>query len=291
MKTKTFLLLPLIALAACNIEEPSNTTPSTSSSETGKMLYKGDSPYLDWYYGNWESFVSYNLKIIPQDKTEKQMERIIRAEDKTITLSDDSKILLHDDYAFENGTDKTTLHLTRSATLMSKNANPTPIVHSFTYDIRTAQPINIIRPGIDECNPIPLCYYDGFEIEWNADPSNKNGVVIIAEWTGCTIYDHPKEVYMTCADIVEDTGVAVLDTLLFNGMPDEASVTLWLIRGNLNTVSGDNNEIAINELAKQSPEVLSKRLTEHPELLIELQPFAFGSGAVTSFSFFLIRNL
>lgn len=305
MKAKILLLLlPIIALVACNSEEPTqNSNPVSSAVQN--ILFKKNSPYLDWYYSNMESFVSYSLKMYPQDTIGKQRNRATRAEDNTITLSDDIKVLLHDDYEFTNSEGKTSIQLTRSATLINGNSNApkrmiaedgnshpeTPVVHTYTYDIQAAQPINIIRPGIDNCNPIPMCFFQDFEIEWNADPSNENGVIIIAEWNGCTIYNPAQPVSIANVDLVEDTGTAVLNTDLFTGMPDEALVNLWLIRGNLITISEDNNEISISEMAEQHPETLEELFTENPELLIELQPFAFGSGAVTSFSFFLIRNL
>lgn len=310
MKKKSFILIALaIVLAACNANEPNKTNNDNSiSSMVYNVIFKGKSPYLDWLYTDMESFVSYTVKSYPQDTIGHTYSKVTRAEDNTLTLSEDKKIRIHDEYFFKEEGDKTTIQLTRTANLVGKDnkvpqrktvlgkqgsmaSEGAPITHTYVYEIRTAQPIELIRPEIDLCNVMPLCYYENFEIEWNEDYDNPNGVVIIAQWNGPTIYGPAQNTSVTNVDIVEDTGIAVLNTDLFEGMPDEALVSLWLIRGNLLTIIEDEIPVSIEDLAQESPEVLEELLANNPELLIQLQPFMFGTGAVASFSFFLIRNL
>ena len=80
----------------------------------------------------------------------------------------------------------------------------------------------------------PLCYYDGFELRWNADPQNENGVIVVVDWVGETVIgrDVPNtSVRHFCT--LPDTGSGVLDTEMFEGIPDTAICHLTLLRGNI----------------------------------------------------------
>lgn len=295
MKVKILFLLPIMALAACNPTEPIDKITSPIN-----ILFKGKSPYLDWYLSDTEAFISYSARMYPVDTIGQSYERVRGAGDNTITLQNGTKVTLRDEYTLKNNGDETTLLLTRKASFLPNTSNTQShkqireedfdFSQEYAYTIQTATPINLIRPQVDNCNPIPLCYYDNFIIEWNEDAANENGVVVIAEWTGCTMHGHPQATYLANATLVDDTGLATLDTDLFEGIPDEASVDLWLIRGNINTMTGEG-EVSLGEILESSPERLQEILAENPELLIQLQPFMLGSGAVTHFSFFLIREL
>lgn len=96
------------------------------------------------------------------------------------------------------------------------------------------QMINIIKPSITkEEELLPLCYYDGFVLGWNADQNNRNGVVIIVEWMGNMVIgsDIPDtHIRRTC--IVEDNGECVLSNSMFDGIPDTAVCHLTILRGN-----------------------------------------------------------
>lgn len=97
------------------------------------------------------------------------------------------------------------------------------------------QMINIIKPSITkEEELLPLCYYDGFVLGWNADQNNRNGVVIIVEWMGNMVIgsDIPDtHIRRTC--IVEDNGECVLSNSMFDGIPDTAVCHLTILRGNI----------------------------------------------------------
>ena len=298
MKTKLLLLLPLLALISCNTSEPTNTTSNTSGY---KLLFDGGSPYLDWYTGNMEAFISYTFRDITNNTKDSQHERVRGTEDNIITLKNGVKIKIQDDYKLNNNGEQTELHLTRSATILqdeTQQASSLPTDNAgsstprtFDYEIRTATPIEIIRPAIDNCNPLPYCYYDNFEIEWNADDTNMNGVVIIAEWNGVTLNSPSEDISIVCADLVDDTGIVTLNTGMFEGMPDLALVNLWFIRANLLTITENGSEVSLQDAMEYSPEEFAALLENHPELYIQLQPFMYGSGAVSVFSFFLVREL
>ena len=298
MKKELFifsLVSALFLMAACNQTEPTDKKTSPMN-----ILFKGQSPYLDWYLSDTEAFISYSARMYPTDTIGQSYERVRGAGDNTITLQNGTKVSLHDEYTLKNNGAETTLLLTRKASFLRNTSNMPPrkqireddfdFSQDYSYTIQTATPINLIRPQVDNCNPIPLCYYDNFIIEWNGDAANNNGVVVIAEWTGCTMHGHPQSIYLANATLVDDTGLATLDTDLFEGIPDEASVDLWLIRGNINTMT-EEGVVSLGEILESSPDRLEDIIAENPELLVQLQPFMLGSGAVTHFSFFLIREL
>ena len=296
MKVKTLLLLPLVMLVACtSTNEPSNSTKGKYN-----ILFKAQSPYLDWYSSNLESFLSYHSKL-NGDTVGNSSERVSRAEDNTITLKNDMRIRVHDAYTMQRDEKETTLQLTRTTKVLSDKSNAPhrakmdnpidSITHTYSYTLQTALPFTLIRPAADPCNPIPLCYYDNFIVEWNEDIANENGVILIAEWNGVTAHGPTQNTSIANVDLVEDTGLATLNTDLFEGMPDEALVDLWFIRGNLITINGNDGEVLLNDVLNDSPDVMMDLLTAHPELGLQLQPFMFGTGAVYQFSFFLVREL
>lgn len=305
MKAKNLFLLSFIILTACSSNEPKSNS-SHSNDLKYNLLFKGSSPYIDWYSSDTESFVSFSFRDYPNDKTERYYEQVRGVEDNTITLKNDIKICLHDDYQLKEDKQTTTLQLTRNIKILQDKTeqnspyklpamqkdDPFDMSQTYSFTIQSATPINFIRPLIDDCNPIPMCFYDNFEIEWNGDLTNENGVVIIAEWNGCSMYDAPVSTSLANVDLVEDTGSTILNTDLFEGIPDEALVNIWFIRGNLITINGEGNDVlSLNEVLENSPENFEASLAENPGLLLQLQPFMFGSGAVAGFSFYLIREL
>lgn len=296
MKAKTLLLLPIILLAACtkSTNEPANPVKSKFN-----ILFKGQSPYLDWYSNSGESFLSCHL-LLNGEKDGEIIERANNTEDNTYTLKDDLKIRVHDTYVMQRGEKETSLQLTRSTKVLSPNTNASrrivqnhqdSITHTYTYTLQTATPIILINPEEDPCNPIPMCYYDDFFVEWNEDPLNTNGMIILAEWNGVTMNGPSQGISIANVELVDDIGYAYLNTNLFQDMPDGALVDLWFIRGNIITINGGDGEIELNgALANYTPEIPGL-LSEYPELGLQLQPFMFASGAVKQFSFFLIREL
>lgn len=107
--------------------------------------------------------------------------------------------------------------------------------------------INVAKPSIKtEEDLLPLCYYDGFVLGWNADPDNHNGVIIILEWVGDMVIGHDipdTHIRRTC--IVEDNGECVLSNALFDGIPDTAVCHLTVLRGNLERTDLDGESFNI----------------------------------------------
>lgn len=284
MKAKTLLLLLSVVLVACHKEEVDSNTSGDNSIKY-KIICKEHSPYLDWYMSNGESFVSYVLRDYPVNEEGIKYERVQGNEDNNINLNEKVVVQIHDDYTLDNDGKVTTLSLKREANInQSQN-----VEYESKFEIPSATPIELVRPKVDKSNPIPMCYFDNFEIEWNGDETNRNGVVIIAEWNGCTMHKPAEPLSYACVDIVDDKGVTTLKTELFEKMPNEALVNLWLIRGNLISI-GHENTNGINEITKYSQDEIAELLSKNPELLLQMQPFMLGAGAVATFSFFLIKE-
>lgn len=103
--------------------------------------------------------------------------------------------------------------------------------------------INITWPPVTSEEEIyPLCYYDGLHVKWNADAKNKEGILIVVEWTGLVAYgNHYSDAHVRCLQKVDDTGNAELDNSLFAAIPDTAICYLTLLRGNIENVVIDEN--------------------------------------------------
>lgn len=96
--------------------------------------------------------------------------------------------------------------------------------------------VNITSPAVKTAEEqFPACYYDNFVLTWNADTKNENGLMIFAEYFGDNaIPKNAENVHITNIDyITEDNGKAILNTKLFDGMPNLAIVHLILLRGNI----------------------------------------------------------
>lgn len=116
-----------------------------------------------------------------------------------------------------------------------------------SIELTNFDPIKIIRPNATECDPMPFCYYENLEIEWNAAEDNENGVIIIAEWNGSNAYYNVTDyTSIITADVVEDNGVAVLSNEFFTDMPHGALVNLWVIRATFAEVDMHQNRVAID---------------------------------------------
>lgn len=116
-----------------------------------------------------------------------------------------------------------------------------------TIEMYIPKEITITNPSLKiDDNYLPLCYYDGFQLEWNKDDSNTNGVIVIVEWIGEMIVgsNFPEtHVRRTC--ILDDTGIGIIPTELFEGIPDTAVCHMTVLRGNIETLTLD--DIYINQ--------------------------------------------
>ncbi len=107
--------------------------------------------------------------------------------------------------------------------------------------------VHIISPEIQtEEELYPLCYYKNFELHWNADEKNENGVVVIVEWLGSIVGENKNGNYVRNIDILPDNGKAILNNKIFDGIPDKAYAYLTILRGNIDLI--DINEMSYRVL-------------------------------------------
>ncbi len=107
--------------------------------------------------------------------------------------------------------------------------------------------IEITCPFIEsEKKSLPLCYYDGLNLKWNADENNRNGVIVIIEWIGELVAGNDvPSTNIRRTMVAEDSGKVVLPNELFDGIPDTAVCHLTLLRGNIETLSIDDSSYKI----------------------------------------------
>ncbi|MDR1983664.1 MAG: hypothetical protein LBQ28_02425 [Prevotellaceae bacterium] len=112
-----------------------------------------------------------------------------------------------------------------------------------TVSMYVPELIEIFSPSVlTKEDMYPLCYYENFILRWNADDKNENGVVIVVTWTGTMAFgqDHP-DISIRRTDVIPDNGSAVLNSHLFDDIPDTGIVLLTIARGNVENVRLENN--------------------------------------------------
>lgn len=305
MKNIRFLLglsLSMILLSACNMKGMNNQSEDIPKTKYN-IITKKNTPYLDLYFGNTETILQYTFVEYPTNSIGERHLRERNVGDNTIMLTEKVGIQIHDEYSIINEGNNAHFQITRDAGIVRKDSKGKAIhvarrtmyePYSFPIYVQAVDSIHIIRPSTDECHCIPMCYYEDMEIEWNPDYSNTNGVLIIIEWNGITLTDNLSSNGTTIGiDIVEDTGVTTLNNDLFDNIPDEALVNLWLLRANVVDIShvGDGTIENLISLANEDPDMLQMLLDENPEYMLALQDITVGCGAVAMLPFYLIRNL
>lgn len=200
-----------------------------------------------------------------------------------VNILDKYNVKFHNEYSIDSYQQNRTVRVRRCTSVYTENSDEAPTALLEILIRNDVTPITIIRPYVEECAIAPYCYYDNMEIEWNPDPENTEGIGVLIRWTGLMInapsIDTP--VYHAC--LVEDTGVATLDNQMFDGIPDGAYVTLFLVRANILQVQDEEGELHIGEydwnaIVEACPEV------DHQSTTIAL-------GTAAKLSFVLVRNL
>jgi len=111
---------------------------------------------------------------------------------------------------------------------------------------------------------MPLCYCEGFVLEWNADPNNEEGLVIIAEYFGENVIpENSDDSHLQNVDMIEnDNGKVVLNASIFNNIPNLAMVDLILLRGNVKIEEIDGETFKFYaETHQRMPIILVKDLS------------------------------
>lgn len=126
--------------------------------------------------------------------------------------------------------------------------------------------VQITSPKIaTQAELYPMCYFDGFKLGWIADNSNKNGLVVIVEWNGTVLTeaDDSKEYVRNIDVIADDNGEAILNSKLFDNIPDRALTYITLLRGNIAIANIDGETFRVfGESHAVLPMILIRNLKE-----------------------------
>lgn len=119
------------------------------------------------------------------------------------------------------------------------------LVGQYDTDIYIPERIQILRPKISSKEDLlPFCFFEDFELFWNEDDKNDNGILIMVEWTG-TMYgeDDIDNAHIQNIDhIPDDDGRAKLNNELFNEIPEDAICDLKIARGNFDVAEYNGTE-------------------------------------------------
>lgn len=121
--------------------------------------------------------------------------------------------------------------------------------------------LEISNPPItNEDEIVPYCFSDNFVLEWNADPDNKEGLVVVAEYNGLTaIPSNNRKPVTNTLNITNDNGRIVLRNELWKDIPNTAIVNLSVLRGNVKIEEIDEENYKFYALAQAiTPIVLIK---------------------------------
>lgn len=306
MKTKLLFGISLVVIVtSCHIEEQPNQDTACGQKN---IQVREHVPFTEVFNRKGSSFVQFAFTDYPSSKT--QMHNFERnANGNTIMLTDKVGACLNDSYSVETQAGKAICHIKREARFFSTEMesldssvkkSPQNYLQDDNYSLELdiahtpVDPISILRPSSTECNPIPMCYYNNMEIEWNQDTQNPTKVVIIAEWNGLLMDGSSANTSIVNSVIVEDNGLAVLgDENVFMDIPDEALVNIWLVRANVVTIDY-GGPITMDDaitIVEEDPMKLNDCLKENPEFIYDLQHTTLVYGAAAHLPIYLIRNI
>ena len=271
------------------------------------------SSYLQWLLADTETILSYSFY------NHSTMEKPIigtasRYTDyNTIMLTEDVGIRIHDTYTIDRNHKSAKFYVKREAEVISKKTpalrkpqydegagadaeavdeGSSPLITvNFEYTLDSPLNPDFIRPRSTRCDPIPLCYREDMEIEWQSEPTNNTGVIVVAEWNGLQLDGTHTDTTIVHSIEIADDGTHVLPNNIFEGMPNEAFVNLWLIRGKIVTIQVDHVDYTFEDLrnfAHNDPETLLRFLTDNPEIIMEEQILSLTSAAISVQPMYLI---
>ena len=300
-----FMLLLSVFFAACNNNEPNNVAAPQKALPNGLQSKKCTS-YLEWLLKDNETIVDYSFCNASSENLPVYNTAERYTDDNTIMFTDKIGLRIHDSYTIERDEKNTVFHITRQGTIVenpktnnapsSQRAKKDDPLIEVTFDVsqQTALPIYFTRPSATRCYSIPLCYYDEMKVEWPADYSNQTGVIILAEWNGLQLDGSSTDTTIVHHAEYEDTGSAILDSSIFAGMPDEALVTMWIIRANIVTILCDHEAVPTidwEDMANNNATELTELIVSHPEVITYYQTLCLSSASVGVLPIYLIRGL
>ncbi|HFA49774.1 MAG TPA: hypothetical protein ENJ95_12260 [Bacteroidetes bacterium] len=86
---------------------------------------------------------------------------------------------------------------------------------------------------------------NGFEINWNIDPNNSNGILVVLTWSGTKLNTPLDELgntdYYYKAAWLQDTGSGIMPSSFFEDVPKDAVFIIEFIRANIVLIEGTDD--------------------------------------------------
>jgi len=276
MKNKIFFIGIALVLLSCNAEmdKVENTTIPTGEGQeyigTTSFIFKGSSVYSKFFDDNIDRETAfYSTKANVNERSLVSIDKSNVDQSQTRSSTAEKFAIL------ANGIDLSTigtLNDTRSGGSTSgtdgmlANLFGKEITFTVGYPAQTRSTsspevgvnmyiphiIDIIYPVASRTELQPLCPYDDLLVEWNKDGQNDNGVVVMVEWDGDMVGQDFRNEGVRTIDVVEDTGRAILDTSMFDGIPDFAMINITLLRGNIDIVELENSAVKLYGVSNSS---------------------------------------
>lgn len=280
MKRKSIYILSLamICCVGCTNKVSVEEVKSSSKAEMKTLAYKdlldNDNPLLTVI--NIKDCNKVDALVTPFVHTRNW-------DDNTyVDLLDKYNVKFHTEFDMESFPNDRCINLRRKTTIRrvgETGSNSSDLEVSIMNNV---MPITIIRPYVEECAIIPKCYYEDMEIEWTGDSNNTQGIIVLIQWTG-TVLDgegNREAIYNVC--LLEDSGVATLDNAMFDNIPDQAYVTMFLIRADILQVQENDETVNFEDYDWEAI------IDAYPEVGCQATNVAIGNAA--KLSFILIRE-
>ncbi|WP_457618141.1 hypothetical protein [Lutibacter sp.] len=231
-------------LLSCNNDKDMEVTtiqePSIELKSNYNLLDITPNVYHD-YFKQTEHSIGYS-SLKANSLSEHSVVEIINIKDEkqVVHLSINSKTI--DNFAMSRTISKSSSSDIYGKTIhfkISKEANSMKSTNTSSeteVEMYVPELVKITNPKIEsEDNLFPICYYEDFVLEWNADPNNKEGLVVIIEYFGNNaIPQNSTNEHILNTDIIDtDDGHIVLNNDLFKDIPNLSIIHLVLLRGNV----------------------------------------------------------
>lgn len=238
--------------------------------------------YMDLFVGTNPTLVRIDINEVGGNETDKEAPFIYErnwSDNTYCNLLSKYNCTIHSEYKLEENGNKCLVGLQRSVSrkVVGTADDASSLSSGVDIEIKTPEPIYISSPMALECATLPYCYSQNLEVTWNADPNNQYGVIALAYWTGVVIGSTSGGNSVYHVALVPDDGDCVLYNELFEGMPNNAYVSLYLIRANIVQIKQDGSTLNIEDVDWE------QIVQENPELVCQTTNIAIGSAAKLSF--------
>lgn len=264
----------LVSIVLCSVYSCSNSSTETI---TSKEVDMDTISYFSLYNSPYPTLIAIDIADMNSNSVAEPLVFTQNWDDNTyVDVLGKYNVKLHNEYQLDKQNEKYAVTVRHKISRTGSDGDAA-VEDDPTVVIQTAQPITIYSPYVEECATIPYCYAEDLEVTWNEDPNNEYGVIILTRWTGLVINEQGTADPIYHASLVPDNGAAVLNNALFDDMPNNAYVTLFLIRANIVQITQGGHLVNLEDVD------WSAIIGEYPELDCQATNVAIGTAAKLSF--------